>query len=336
MKRRQFIKAVLSGSSILLLPLSMGARAKNQETRSLRFGICTDIHQDIMHDAAIRLQQFLDVAEKQNLDFVIDLGDFCFPKNENLDFVKIWKSSPIEKFNVLGNHDMDMGNKNDFMNFVGMKERYYSFDRGDIHFIVLDPNNLYIDGNYIPYQNGNFYKPAEQRAHVDPAQMDWLKNDLSKTQKHCIVFSHQSFQNETACQNGEQVRAIFEEANRNAGFTKVVAAFSGHDHTDYATEINGIQYIQINSMSYQWVGEKYKCPERFPDSINKLRPSLQYTTPYKDPLFAIVTINENSLELKGIESSFVKPGPSELGIPTNLQSSTPLVARISDRNFDFQ
>ncbi len=336
MQRRKFIKSLVGGSTLLLLPLGTWGCKGNEKAVSLRFGISTDIHQDIMHDASLRLHHFVHIAEEENLDFIIDLGDFCFPKKENLDFLNIWKSTSLKTFNVLGNHDMDVGSKDDFMKFVGMKTRYYSFDRGDFHFIVLDPNNLFIEGKYIPYQDGNFYQPAEQRAYVDPEQLEWLQKDLEQTPRHSIVFSHQSLENEKACQNRERVRAILEEANKKAGFTKVVAAFSGHDHTDYAKEINGIQYIQINSMSNQWVGEKFKCPERFADSINKTRPTLQFTVPYEEPLYAIVTLSKKTMGIKGVESTFVKPGPEELGIPMNVETSTPLVARISDRKFQFK
>lgn len=335
MKRRQFIKTCIGGSCILLLPTSLAAVNRNK-TKPLTFGISTDIHQDIMHDAEVRLQHFINESEKQNLDFIIDLGDFCFPKKENLNFVKIWKSSSMERFNVLGNHDMDIGTKTDFMEFVGMTDRYYSFDKDEIHFVVLDPNNLLIDGNYIPYNNGNFYKPSEQRAHVDPEQLEWLKKDLADTDKHCIIFSHQSFDSLKASKKRDQVRNIFEDANQKAGFQKVIAAFNGHSHIDSAREVNGIQYIQINSMSNKWVGEKYKCPERFPDSVNRRRPTIQFTTPYKDPLYAIVTIKKNVLKIQGVESTYIKPGPSELGIPTNEEFGNLLVPRISDRKFDFE
>lgn len=331
MERRGFIKTIIASSGVILLPIGLSACGK-KNIRTISFGISTDIHQDIMHDAGWRLQQFLDVAKKQNLDFVIDLGDFCFPKKENIDFLNIWRTSKIEKYNVLGNHDMDTGTKEDFMNFVGMPKRYYSFDRGEFHFIVLDPNNLHIDGNYIPYEFGNFYKPMEQRGYVDPEQLEWLKIDLAKTDKHTIIFSHQSLENKKACQNQEEVRIILEETNRKVGFQKVIAAFSGHDHTDYASEINGIQYIQINSMSNQWVGKKYQCPERFSNEINKKRPSLKYTIPYKDPLFAIVSINQDELIIEGVQSSFIEPGPIVLGIDTS-NMDLPLKPSISNREF---
>ena len=131
-----------------------------------------------MHDATWRLNSYLEEARNWEVDFIIDLGDFCHPISENQDFLKIWNDMDLKKYRALGNHDMDKGSKQDFMNYVGMDQRYYFFDQGDFHLIVMDPNNLFVDGRYIPYGNANFYRPTEQRAHVDPVQLEWLKRDL--------------------------------------------------------------------------------------------------------------------------------------------------------------
>jgi 3',5'-cyclic AMP phosphodiesterase CpdA len=333
MKRRDFVKYLSLFAGGLILSLSLVA-CKSDDSKSVRFGISTDIHHNIIHDAEKRLTEYLAEMEAQEVDFIIDLGDFCHPVEESEKFAEIWKSSTLEKYNALGNHEMDLGTKADFIQFVGMKNRYYSFDMGDFHFIVLDPNNLKIEGEYIPYENANFYKPGDQRSHVDPEQLEWLKKDLEQTDLTCIVFSHQSFDNEGSSKAG-QVREILEEANKSAGFQKVVAAFNGHDHTDYTSNINGIHYVHINSMSYIWVGDNYMYPERFSEEINRKRPNLKKTVPYLDPLFALVTIDENTIRIEGRETSFMPPGPEELGM--NLEEMrSPKVPKISDRILSYE
>lgn len=216
------------------------------------------------------------------------------------------------------------------MQFIGMNNRYYSFDKGDFHFVILDPNNIYDGEKYIPYENGNYFGYGEKVSYVDPEQVEWLKKDLQATDKRCIIFSHQSF--ECSSQNREEIRKIFEDENLRAGYKKVAVAFSGHDHTNYMKEINGIAYIQINSASNQWVGEKYACPERFSDEINQKRPALKYTLPYKDALYGIVTLTGDGMQLKGVKSEFIAPGPEELGITDRPQ---PLVPWIEDLQLTF-
>jgi hypothetical protein len=330
MKRRTFLR----NTSLLFGGLLLSGNAACNASRNkekIRFGISTDIHKDVMNDADERLSTYIRKVKEQQVDFIIDLGDFCHPVPENKGFVEIWNSSPVPKYNVLGNHDMDKGTKEDFMNYIGMKERYYSFDQGEFHFVVLDPNNLKIDGEYLPYQHANFYKPAEQRAFIDPEQLVWLENDLLNTNKRCVVFSHQSLEHPAGCKNQDQVRELFEKANKKAGFLKVTAAFNGHDHTDYSKQINGIHYVQINSMSYQWVGEKYKCPERYSEEVNKAYPMMQLTFPYKNPLFAVVTIGDGQITIKGVKGTFVEPGPETFGLTNGKLYGMPLTAKMSNR-----
>ena len=47
--------------------------------RSIRFGIFADLHVNIIHDPELRLKEFIDAARKANVDFIIQLGDFCYP-----------------------------------------------------------------------------------------------------------------------------------------------------------------------------------------------------------------------------------------------------------------
>ena len=333
MKRRNFLECcMLSLVAAAAKAKGVGLEAEASGSGRLKFGVISDIHPDIMHDGEHRLQVFLEAAAKNKVDFIIELGDFCFAKVANVPFRDLWDKFPGDKYHVLGNHDMDICSKEEYMEFVGMKSRYYSFDKGNFHFIVLDPNNLFVDGKYIPYKNGNFYVDTSQREHLDPEQVEWLKKDLASTDKRCILFSHECFEN--TVQNRELVRGILEAENERCGFKKVIAAFSGHDHTNYTKEINGITYIQINSASNQWVGEKYACLERFSEEINKRKPSLKYTVPYKDSLYAIVTLDSKSLKMKGRESSFIPPTPMDIGIPDTMYPF-PLVPWIKDFDLRF-
>lgn len=314
----------------LSLLVCLGFAACQKETKPVTFAVVSDLHQDIAHDAEERLGTFLRAANDNQVDFIIELGDFCMPKEENKPFLKRWQDYAGEKYMLLGNHDMDNCSKEEVMQFIGMNNRYYSFDKGDFHFIVLDPNNIYDGEKYIPYENGNYFGYGEKVSYVDPEQVEWLKKDLQSTDKRCIIFSHQSF--ECSSQNREEIRKIFEDENLRAGYKKVAVAFSGHDHTNYMKEINGIAYIQINSASNQWVGEKYACPERFSDEINQKRPALKYTLPYKDALYGVVTLTGDGMQLKGVKSEFIAPGPEELGITDRPQ---PLVPWIEDLQLTF-
>lgn len=318
---------------ILFLWASIWMIGQMSVAQSVKFAIVSDIHPDIMHDGEKRLQDFLNAASKNKVDFIIDLGDFAFVKSENQLMVDLWYNFPSDKYHVIGNHDMDNCTKEDFIKFVGMPSRYYSFDKGDVHFIVLDANNLRIDGKYKPYSHGNFYVAMDQRDYIDPEQIEWLKKELASTDKHCILFSHQCLENTVS--NREQIRAILEAENQKVGYKKVIAAFSGHDHTSYERVIHGISYIQINSASNQWVGDEFQSAERFDEAANKRRPSLKYVVPYKDAVYAIVSLSKKKLKVKGVKSTFVPPTPEDLKIPES-RYPYPLVPWINDYSFDLK
>lgn len=295
----------------------------------VRFAICADVHQDLIHDAGDRVSTFIKHAEKENVDFIIQLGDFCLPFDVNEPFLKRWDSFDGDKYHVLGNHDMDVSPKAFIQDFLGMQKAYYSFDSGDFHFVVLDPNYYIKEEKIIPYNNGNYYSNPESRSYVPKPQLEWLRADLAKTDKRTVVFSHQSLEHWGGIKNREEIRKLFSEANKPV--KKVIACFSGHDHQDRHKEIDGIHYIGINSMSYAWVGEKLEYSGRFPESVEKKYSNLKYTLPYREAVYAVVEIDKTGkLRINGVQSEFIKPGPEELGVKEH-----PYSASISDRELEF-
>jgi predicted phosphodiesterase len=320
MKRRQFIKNLAGGSSILFLPISLKAVVGAGKS-TLRFGVCADVHKDIMHDADERLSQFIKAASGKDLDFIVQMGDFCRPYDYNKDFLNIWNNYSGDKHHVIGNHEMDGGfSREQVLAFWDTPAKYYSFDKNAYHFIVLDGNDV----------NPSPNKASGYARFIGDEQLEWLKNDLKSTGLPCVIFSHQTLDdNADGIENREQIRILLENESKNAGFQKVVACFSGHHHTDYATSINGIYYIQINSMSYQWLGDDFKTV-RYSKEIDKKYPWIKYTAPYKDPLFAFVEIDRKFIRIEGRKSEFIGPTPKDLGCPEPPKNN-PLTPEISDK-----
>ena len=132
--------------------------------------------------------------------------------------------------------------------------------------------------------------PSGYARFISQEQLDWLEKDLDQTQLPTIVFCHQGLDNDFGgIYNGTQSRLVLERANEKAGFNKVQVVFSGHHHQNYHNLINDIHYVQINSMSYQWLGDKYK-KVRYSEAVDETHPWIKYTAPYKDPIWADVEI----------------------------------------------
>lgn len=322
------MKKTLSILFAILLAFSLQAKP-----HQVKFAIFADIHQDIMPDGEFRLKTILDAASDNKVDFVIELGDFCYPFERNRAFNNLWMNYPGEKHHVLGNHDMDGSSKDEYMSYVGQPARYYSFDKGDFHFIVLDTNFCFYKGEYIAYDHANYFgELIPHRCYMDPEQIEWLCRDLRSTDKRCLLFSHYSL--DLRLKNGELVRNILEQENQRVGYKKVIAAFSGHDHSNYEVEINGIAYIQINSASNQYVGSEFACTERFTPKDNEEHSELKNTVPYTDPVYAIVSLGRKKLQIKGVKSTFIPPTPESLGVP-NPFDHVPLTPSIEDYEFKY-
>lgn len=312
---------------------------ENAAGKGIRFGLMADIHHDLIPDAQERLSVFIDRMNREQVDFIIQLGDFCFPLPENRPFLQTWEQFRGPRYHVLGNHDMDRSDKRTIMQYLRMSKHYYSFDSMDYHFVVLDTNYIYNDGTYFDYENSNYAKtPLENINHVSGEQLDWLRQDLKATDKTTVIFSHQSLENAhygktLGIHNSDELRAILRETNDSAGQRKVIACFNGHSHVDGVKVIDDIYFIDINSMSYYYMGPQYKVT-RYSEEITDKYKILSQSAPYLDPLFAIVSISPGLMSIQGNETEYVGPTPMDCGYG-NVYSGHLVVPKISNRKLLF-
>lgn len=328
MKRiTNYISKVLVVASVLVF-----TSACAEQEKPLKFAIASDFHAQDVPDGEERIASFIRAAKDEKVDFIIELGDFCRLDSAGQVYLKLWDSFEGDKYHVIGNHDMDSYTPEEYVAGMKMPGRYYSFDKGDFHFIVLDGNNLYDGKEYTHYAKANYYVDPKMRAFIDPEQMAWLKQDLAATDKKCVLFSHQNI--EQFLNNGATVRQILEDENRRAGFKKVVLAFGGHNHSNYTKEINGITYMQINSASYVWIDKPSMTEKRYPKEVNDRYSLLKYSMTYTKALYAIVTLNSEGAIVKGTEAEFVPPTPKDLNMGDSIDHY-PLVSNIKDADIRF-
>lgn len=332
MKRRKFIGQIGIGTTATILPVTLlsftPSISPEREGKSLNFGIVSDVHKDLMPDANQRLETFISEAQKRKVDFIIQMGDFCFGEAKNKDFLKIWETYKGPKYHILGNHDMDRNSKDEMLDFWGMPKTYYSYDFGSFHFVVLDANFLYQEGKYIDYKHANFYVDGSTRAFINDEQIEWFKADLEATKLPTIVFSHQSVWHTVG--NRLAIQKIMESHKE-----KIICSLNGHSHTDYHHKQNDIDYIGINSMSYQWVSGKYESTKRFPKELYKEYGNLHHIGAYKDPLYAFATLNpKGTMKIEGLKSDWVSPSPYEISKINNDGMFEPSI-QISDYDIKF-
>ena len=304
MDRRAFLKtAALTSSAAWLTPRTWAIPATAEAgARPIRFGIISDLHHlQWGKTEEPRLKVFMDSVVAAPPDFIIQCGDFCRPlKSEGI--MAEWSRFAGPKYHVLGNHDMDVCDKATIMKLWGMERPYYSFDQGGYHFVVLDRNFLRRDdGSLADYATSNWSRlPSPQRSFSDPAQLEWLRQDLAQTNKPIIVFMHQpvfltDFPDEIG--NASEILAIFDQVNFAAtkigGAARVTAVFMGHDHDDRYGQRNGVHYFLQNSATYVYCS--------------------QGAFFYNEPLFAFVTLDPaGTLKIEGRTSTYRDKTPDEV------------------------
>ena len=301
-----------------------GAKPKVAATpRTVKFAICADVHKDFFPGAEERIAKFMKAAKDNNVDFIIHCGDFAQAKPANQEFFDTWNSYK-KAYHVIGNHDVEKNSKEDFMRMSGMKDRYYSFEMPDYYFIVLDLNNLKKDGQIIPYDNGN-YKKEKDLQYLDKEQLEWLRKEISRTDKPVILFSHQRLHLDM--KDTKEFDDMMKLMNKWG--KKVIAAFAGHDHLDFVTEKNGVQHIQINSMAYCWPGKGYENLTRFPTETYEKYYILKYMWPYSDAIYGIVELDPvaREIRIKGTKAEWMPPTPEAMGAKPDPRRTS----QVSDR-----
>ena len=301
-------------------------------TQHLRIGICADVHHDLIPDGMERIKLFIDAMKMEKPDFIIHLGDFCRPYEYNKPFMDLWNSFKGPKYHVFGNHDIDGGfSDDDVIRFWNAKGRYYSFDHKGFHFIVLFGNekrdqNMDDHGHSIDEVRG--YPRS-----ISSEQKKWLEDDIEKTELPVILCNHHGLDTDLDVENGSLkdcilIRRILERANEKAGRQKVWLSISGHWHRDFYNYYNKIHYLQINSMSYQWLGQNYGL-ERMESSVYEKYPWFKFVAPYNDPLWAVIELDPAGLiTVRGKKSDWIGPSPRDMGAGEEFYPSVPW---ISDR-----
>lgn len=324
---------------------------------TVKFGVFADLHSTIVPWPAKRVEEFLDECKKEDVDFIVQLGDFMLPENfpylsckdysDNQKILSMLSDFGKPVYHVLGNHDCQGIDKCDILKYWRAEHGpYCSFDVKGIHFIVLDCNFWMVDGECIPFDHDFFNRRQIVRdrgeepdmAYISKEQLEWLKEDLAKTGYPSVLFSHQRLcpGDIFTIRNVDELLEIIENAPN-----KVVLSVNGHEHIDNAEKVNGIWYYNMNSMSNQWMGEEYAELGRYGAEMDEIFPWLRCVAPYDNSIYGIVTLDENGATVKGKKGNFVGSTPEEMGAYEEgarflIECKTKMTASVDDRYMSFK
>jgi 3',5'-cyclic-AMP phosphodiesterase len=298
--RRDFFRSTGVVATSILLPRQIMARLSKIK-KPIKLGMIADLHQDVMHDGPARLKVFLDAMKEEKPDALVQLGDFAYPTKKNEVVAKAFEKAHPRALHVLGNHEIDGGHTFDQVaKLWGMKGRYYTENVNGLDLVVLDCNEK-------PKNHKRGYPK-----HIGQKQLEWLEKQLKTLKGPILVISHQPLAGPGSIDNAGEVQTLLE-----AAADKVLLAVNGHTHIDHVARTGKISYLHVNSASYKWVGGSHRN-KSYPAEVHSRFRWVAYTCPYRDSLFATLTIDPDNgrIEVKGRESQWVGKSPSQLAIPT--------------------
>ena len=279
--------------------------------KDLLFGLCADVHHSKDFDERWRLEKFLAEAKERKADFIIQLGDLTSFSDEGREIARLFNSFEGPKYHVLGNHETEFSDKAAVLEMLGQKDKYYSFDAGDYHFIVLDTNYEKQGDKFLDY---NCRRHDFSNCYINPEQLAWLDADLTSTDKRCFIFMHATCEvGDFGIINKNDFRGVLWKANQRVGYNKVTMVVSGHDHTDEYLYKGGIHYLAVNSMSHKYIGATCTEQNSRAAELKAKHGTLRHATFYKDPLYAFVRLKSNGLiQIIGKQSEYVEYSPLEV------------------------
>jgi Icc protein len=277
-----FRKYINSGLLIVLFPVFIQFSCVRKPDNSFRFVYMADIHVQPELKADEGFRTALNKVSMLDPDFIITGGDLIMDALEE-DFERSVELYDLHKqicgeydipiYNTMGNHEVfglyvESGVSPDHPEYgkkmykrrLGNNKTYYSFDHKGWHFIIIDAVGFTPDREYF--------------GTVDSIQMEWIKEDLKKTDKKTpiiisthipfISVSEQVFNGGTtalrpylAVENSNDVLSLFDGYN-------LTLVLQGHLHVVEYIVFRDIHYITCGAVSGAWWGGPYKnFPEGF-------------------------------------------------------------------------
>ncbi len=258
MKRREFFGKAGVVTSAFLASGTTFAESVEKKT-PLKIAHITDVHIRPEEDVPARAIAWLEKVKSHKPDFFLNGGDSIndasydgVSRERTLEQWAAWdefrgKISDFEVYSCIGNHDSwwDVADKADEMygksyvvKRLEIPATYYSFNKGNWHFVIIDGNHEGIS--------------------LGAEQMEWLKNDLEALAPNTptLIMSHFPITSVTDALVGGQhkdhreLKALFYKHR-----DKVKVCLSGHQHMLDRAWYNGVDYFCNGSLSGFWWGD---------------------------------------------------------------------------------
>lgn len=159
----------------------------------MRFTMFSDLHYDAIPDGNRRIEDLIKYSKEAKSEFILDLGDLCYPLDENKRILDKFKEAKLPLYHTIGNHNTDSFTINEVLNFFNLERSYYSFIKENIKFIILDANFIKKKNCVLPYCKRNYDKSMDKYPYIPEEEIEWLKKELNDNEKYYIILSPKPF-----------------------------------------------------------------------------------------------------------------------------------------------
>lgn len=259
---------------------TQGYYGKNANT--VTFSLFADFHyRNGFYMSSVKdMENIMEKAYNNNVDFVVQLGDFCDDYLGSPEITKAYKENKYDLpvFGVYGNHELQgvgatmsyvtpaMTNRADNVVWGTVDGKigdgsvaYYYFDVNGIRMIFLDTNygwhterQTWVHRESLTFNQTYGSGAVTQENALGANQRSWLKNvidDAIDREMSCVLFSHHALSGALSQPPADavEVRKILNDANAKRAGT-VLAVLNGHLHSDNFVYQDGILYFDVNTV----------------------------------------------------------------------------------------
>lgn len=226
-----------------------------------------------------RLRVAVDELNKHDLAYTIHLGDFIDKNIESYDTLNpIWNGLKSTSYHVLGNHDFEVEDslKPQIFEKLNLKKRYYSFEKNNWKFIVLDGNDLSFYGTFdsiktqetqvmfskIERDSLPYAKPYN--GGIGKTQFKWIEQEIINAKdKNVAVYCHfplLPIANDNLW-NTVELRKLLEKHDN------VKVFLNGHNHNGDYVYKNNIHYLTFKAMVNSADSSAFSIGKFYQDSL---------------------------------------------------------------------
>lgn len=222
--------------------------------RPLRLAIVTDIHHGSVSytklgpEALPLLDRIVAEVDGGDHDLLVDLGDRITDIDRETDralaaeVAAAFAPAATPRHHIVGNHDVAYLTAADNEELFGHTMGHTSIEMAGVHLVMWQMDTrIDLKRGFVP----------------DPADLEWLADDLASTDLPAVVFSHVPldggslrgnywFQNNEIYggpPNVDEIQAVLQEAGN------VVLCVAGHVHRNQLNTIDGVHHVTVQSLT---------------------------------------------------------------------------------------